>query len=136
MSRSPSLLVLKPSPIHGVGVFTTSAIRRKDVVVLFPVRDWIIVPKLRNDYIGRHFCHKARRGWYTPRNPHRMVVGWYLNHSESPNVALGAKSDRALRYIRSGDELTINYDTLDIWATLKRAPSPPKNAKRVSQGGR
>jgi len=47
---------------------------------------------------------------YMPANFGAMAVGWYLNHSDSPN----AHHDAGYKYfasrdIAAGEEITINY---------------------------
>jgi len=78
---------------------------------------WIKKSRLRG-LAGEHrklyddFCIK-RGEWYgCPRNFNLMTPAWYLNHSSTPNVA-SDKSYRfyALRDIRTGEELTVDYGT-------------------------
>jgi SET domain-containing protein len=45
-----------------------------------------------------------------------MDVAWYLNHSRMPNVAVAnaeALDFVTLREIKAGEELTVDYDTID-----------------------
>lgn len=47
-----------------------------------------------------------------PTSLNRLSVGWYVNHSERPNVEAGEDDRfRALRRIRKGEELTADYRT-------------------------
>lgn len=47
-----------------------------------------------------------------PPNLNMLSVGWYVNHSEHPNIEAGDDGRfRALRRIRSGEELTADYRT-------------------------
>ena len=48
----------------------------------------------------------------SPRNFDLLTTSWYLNHSDNPNVAAD-KHYRfyALRDIKEGEELTVNYRT-------------------------
>ena len=41
-----------------------------------------------------------------------MSIGWYLNHSSRPNVQIDGLSARAVRAIRAGAELTVDYGAL------------------------
>jgi len=58
------------------------------------------------------------QGFYAPRNPVRMSLGWYINHSELPNVTIAVTPTkwtiRARRHIKPGEELTVDYGTLDF----------------------
>lgn len=99
--------ILKPSRIHGVGVFTTTAIRKGENVALFARGDWIFLKRCTG--YQRRYCTPAPGGYYLPRDFNRMSIGWYLNHSARPNVDARKLAWRALRYIRPGEELTIDY---------------------------
>ena len=52
------------------------------------------------------------RGYYCPRSFTRVDVGWYLNHSDNPNAAHTDWEYFALRPIKDGEEITIDYRTL------------------------
>lgn len=104
------MLILKASPIHGVGVFTTTAIRSGQRIPLFAVEDW----RLRQKVTGykRRYSVKAPDGWHGPANFHRMSIGWYTNHSTRPNVVMDGMFATATRHIKAGTELTLDYDKL------------------------
>ena len=104
------MLLLKASPIHGVGVFTTAPIRKGCRLPLFEEQDW----RLRRKVTGykRRYSIKGSDGWHGPANFHRMSIGWYTNHSKKPNVAMDGMFATAIRYIPAGTELTLNYDQL------------------------
>lgn len=47
-----------------------------------------------------------------PRSLNRLSVGWYVNHSESPNAVAGDDGRfRSVRRIRRGEEVTADYRT-------------------------
>lgn len=101
-------LILKPSLVHGVGVFTTRRIRQGATLPLFPVRDWRIVRTAPRSHSRWRFLQaRPGGGYYAPRDVHRMCIGWYLNHSTAPNV--DASTWRALRDIDIDCELLIDY---------------------------
>lgn len=112
LGYSLNMLVLRPSEIAGVGVFTTTPIRKGVKPPLFVQRDWVF----RKSVFGykRHFGHydKVRDGYWCPVDFNRMSIGWYLNHSETPNCT-SAVHPRTLRFIRPGEELTIDYRLLE-----------------------
>ncbi len=66
----------------------------------------------------------AWQGFYAPRNPIRMSIAWYINHSDRPNVSSAVNpakwTIRARRDIRPGEELTVDYGTLDFNPSLNR----------------
>lgn len=100
------MLYLKPSPIHGVGVFTTSALRIGTPLRLFS-GDWRRRP---TNLRGRAASYCTDR--WAPKNFGRMAIGWYLNHSGLPNVEAKGEG-RVIRYIPAGGELTVDYGGLE-----------------------
>jgi hypothetical protein len=103
------MLVLKPSKIHGVGVFTTTALKRGTRLPLSAqTRDWRLVPTVRG-FLSR-YCTRSKDGCiYAPKDPHRMSIGWYMNHSARPNTVTTNDDWRIGRNVRAGEELTIDY---------------------------
>ncbi len=108
------MIVLRPSTIHGVGVFTTRALRKGEVVELFRRGDYRFVENPKGDELRmcRHFCVRDEDGYHCPKNWNRMSVGWYLNDSDEPNLEHENYVYRARRKIRAGEELLIDYDEL------------------------
>ena len=124
------------SRIHGVGVV---AIR--DI----PARTWVFagedervvwVPRAEVRRLPRAFRQLyedfgmlwgERVG--VPRTLNMLSVGWYLNHSNQPNVEADEDGRfHALRRIRKGEELTADYRTFaDERLVFK--PKPARRAK-------
>jgi len=108
------------SPLHGVGVFALRAIPRG----LNPLPSWLdnagvqfthhelkLLPRGVKTQI-KTFCYYDDDGFVIPSigmNSFDMSI--YLNHSKTPNVKM-KKSGKfeTLRAIRSGEELTMDYD--------------------------
>lgn len=71
------------------------------------------------------------QGFYAPKNPMRLSLAWYINHSERPNVKIAVTPKtwtiRARRDIKAGEELTVDYGTLDFNPNLN-----PRKKKRTS----
>lgn len=67
-----------------------------------------------------------------PPTLNMLSVGWYVNHSDRPNVVAGDDGRfRTLRRIRKGEELTADYRTFaDDRLTFrpKQAPRTPERA--------
>ena len=114
------LLILRPSTIDigGIGVFASVNIPAETPLPLFAKRDCRFVsaaamrklpPRIRR-YVKMHSV-KTAGGYDTAIDWHRMSVGWYLNHSDTPNVAHRGFRYYALRNIKKGEELATNYDT-------------------------
>lgn len=110
---------LKPSKIHGIGVFAILPIRKGAEVFAednAPIV-WVdaqIVNQLsraiRDIYEDFAIVKGARYG--VPKHLDTLSTSWYLNHSGTPNVAADRNFRfRALRNIRSGEELTVDYRT-------------------------
>jgi SET domain-containing protein len=98
------IFVLKPSRIHGVGVFTRHALRKGT-----SVERRLFGSDYRRARPVDHRYPYATKRW-APRDYHRMAVGWFLNHSDRPN--LDGRTWRTLCYLRPGEELTVNYGEL------------------------
>jgi SET domain-containing protein len=110
---------LRPSRIHGVGVFAIRNIKKGTYI--FPEDQqrivWIDESQVRRApaalaRLYKDFAIIRGRKYGVPSHFDRLTPAWYLNESKSPNVAID-KSYRfyALRYIRRGEELTVDYDS-------------------------
>lgn len=108
------MLLLKPSRTHGIGVFTTKAIRRGARLALFARTDWRFVEDPKGEELAscRRFGVQEGDGFHCPERWDRMSIGWYLNHSIRPNVRISGMTARATRAIRGNEELTVDYGTL------------------------
>lgn len=111
---------IKPSLIHGVGVFAIRDIP-KDTYIFKGDNSKMVwanksvvdkqEPEIKRLYDD--FCVIKGDKYYCPDNFNNLNVGWYLNESkENPNVACDGNYDfYALRDIEEGEELTLNYST-------------------------
>ncbi len=117
--------ILKPSPLGGIGVFAThdsaagtpllrpehcSTVRTlkiKDVPLEF--LKYCVFISLEECTGPRHFDH--------------MEIGWYLNHSATPNIAAegsaGYYAFKAIRDIQAGEEILLDYNELGEPEALK-----------------
>jgi SET domain-containing protein len=111
------MLILQPSPIHGVGVFSRKRIKKGAALPLFAKNDLTV--RKHASPIERHYAvHYTPKnrigskplGWHCPKDFHRMSIGWYTNHSNRPNVE--TRTWKALRDIKKGEEITIDYNAL------------------------
>jgi uncharacterized protein len=58
------------------------------------------------------FCPLVDGAFITPADFNQMTMGWYMNHSDSPNVVVReGTSFHAERLIAKGEELTTDYRT-------------------------
>ena len=69
------------------------------------------------------FCVRKGGNLKGPTNFNNLTVGWYLNHSETPNVKCDEDFDFiAIREIKKDEEITANYLTYDERRPLNFTP--------------
>ena len=122
------------SRVHGVGVIAirdipagTLVFGGEDERVVWVSRADVrrLPAPLRSLYEDFAMLWDGRLG--VPRSLNRLSVGWYVNHSDSPNLASGDDARfRALRRIRRGEELTADYRTF----ADEPLPFRPRKARR------
>jgi uncharacterized protein len=108
-------LVVRPSPIHSVGVFATTRIRKGARVVEY--RGSRITP----EEADRLYDSAPRTYLYGLEDGKTVIdgegLGAYLNHSCDPNCEVDEIKDRvwilALRDIAPGEELVWDYNLYD-----------------------
>ena len=114
--------IIRPSKIEGVGVFTTSKIKEGEIIQIFDYseKDTILISEAKANKNKELYemCERygvlTKKGYWAPEQFNRMYIGWYLNHSTTPNCGdSGTTIYRALRDIQPDEELTIDYRTLD-----------------------
>jgi len=106
---------LKPSPIHGVGVFAIRDIPKgtllfesdEEVVWIDEKQISHLPPNLRRVYDD--FCIIKDGKYGCPTNFNGLTMSWYLNDSSNPNVEVDSEYNmRARQDIAEGEELTID----------------------------
>jgi SET domain-containing protein len=111
--------MLKPGE-HGIGVFALHDIDKGVELRLFgdtdPVR---VLNKKDIPEELRHLCADRGDTMICPTDFGHIPLGWYLNHSSTPNTehngSIGPRYPHwfAMRDIKAGEEITIDYNTLD-----------------------
>jgi hypothetical protein len=103
-----------PSGIHGVGIFAVSVIPEGATVQLWSDEELQFIPKplqpgpLRTMVLT--YGVETADGFWCPQDFNRAEIGWYINHSDQPNMTYADRITlRALRRIEPCEELTINY---------------------------
>lgn len=116
-------VMIKPSPLHGIGVFAIRDIL-KGTRDLFSqgVGEWIkltiaeveALPKHSRDLVENH-CLFDEDHYYVPDYGFKLVdLVVYLNHSDTPNVISINEGEyfEATRDIAAGEELLVDYGTI------------------------
>ena len=117
---SKALLFVGPSKIEGVGCFSDIVIKKGELVRVFSPEDsrWIPLKKAHSSpqvQLIKKFGIRTTGGYWAPTNFLRISVGWYMNHSETPNLTSddGDVTYFAVKDIRPGEEITIDYRRMD-----------------------
>ena len=121
--QSKTYVMIKPSPLHGIGVFAIRDIPKgtKDIFSE-GFGDWIKVSKQEVDALPKHsrdlienHCLFDEDHYFIPEYGFKLVdLVIYLNHSDTPNVQSlnDGEQFEALRDIQEGEELLVDYGTI------------------------
>lgn len=121
--RHDTWITLKPSAVHGIGVF---ALRRipKGCRTMFSsgVGEWIPVSAAEVDTLPEHsrklietYCLYDEDNYFIPDYGFKIMdMVNYLNHSETPNIVSVNDGEffEAIRDIEEGGELLVDYGLL------------------------
>lgn len=112
--KPPTKIIIKQSPIQGLGVFSSQKISKGEIIEECP---FLAFPQNKKEQIpvfsNYSFCFPRGEMWTT----HALVLGYgsYYNHSENASVDWHTENKlklfvfTALRDIEEGEELFINY---------------------------
>jgi len=120
---SSTYVMIKPSPLHGIGVFAIRDIPKGTSNIFSKgVGDWIKVSKEEVDGLPQHskdlienHCLFDEDFYFIPDYGFKLVdLVIYLNHSETPNVISlnDGEEFEAIRDIANGEELLVDYGTI------------------------
>ena len=103
---------------HGVGVFAAHDIKEGTYLRFFGDETemaGVSVIRNKNDVpeFFRQYCLDRGDTLFCPKDFGRMEVGWYLNHSKTPNAYHKDYDYYASQDIKAGEEITIDYNTLE-----------------------
>ena len=115
-------VMLKPSPIEGIGVFAIQDIP-KGCRAMFSKPDendkWISVSKqevatlpAHAQFIAGNYCLYDEENYFIPAHGFKKIdVSLFLNHADTPNIISINDGDyfEAIRDIKNGEELVIDY---------------------------
>lgn len=115
--------MLKPSTLHGIGVFAIRDIPSGTRTIFSKEQgDWITVSRQEVDALPQHtkqlvenHCLYDDENYFLPSYGFKLMdLAVYLNHSENPNLVSINDGEyfEAIKDIQSGEELLIDYGTL------------------------
>lgn len=116
-------IMLKPSPVHGIGVFAIRDIP-KGCTTMFSsgIGEWITVSATEVDALPEHsrklvetYCLYDEHNYFIPDYGFKLMdLALYLNHSDTPNIISVNDGEcfETLRDILEGEELLVDYGTL------------------------
>lgn len=103
---------------YGIGVFATHAIQKGTFLRLFGDRN--ISHQVSKECSledvpesFRMYCLHRNGSVICPADFGRMEIGWFLNHSHNPNAHHVGYDYFASRDIAAGEEITIDYNSLE-----------------------
>jgi SET domain-containing protein len=120
--HTETYIMLKPSPIEGIGVFAIAPIPKgcrqmfsqpdaADEWVTLSIKEVEALPEA-SKFLVYNYCLYDEENYFVPANGFKkMDLALFLNHSENPNIISINDGDyfQALRDIAAGEELLINY---------------------------
>lgn len=113
--------ILAPSAIAGIGVFAAHDIP-KDALLFNSLKFEVRKKKIKDIpatfikyciFVDDDHC-------ICPERFDRMEIGWYINHSDKPNIDKNAQGKLiAIRHIKVNEEILIDYNLLNEPEHLK-----------------
>ncbi len=118
--KNNTWVMLKPSPVEGIGVFAVTGINKGQRQLFSRDQsEWIRIPKQEIEQLPAHSRHLVENHclydeghYFVPEYGFKIVdLVIYLNHSDTPNVRSVNEGEdfEALRDIEAGEELFIDY---------------------------
>ncbi|HEX8234247.1 MAG TPA: SET domain-containing protein-lysine N-methyltransferase [Caulobacteraceae bacterium] len=110
---------IRPSPIHGLGVFLLEPVPAGGLIWRFDSRIDRVYADAEINSLPEHMQRYLRTycTWHQPTGLYVLCGdnGRYFNHSAEPSTVSDAISfgeDRAVRDLQAGEELTSDYATI------------------------
>jgi SET domain-containing protein len=121
----PLKVILKKSPIHGLGVFATEPIYEGEIIEICPVIDMELNMNENSSIMNRY-----RFNWpQGSSKPEKQVLpvgyGMIYNHSETPNASWRSNFDNnsfefyAIKNIKTDEEIFTWYGDVSYWNNIK-----------------
>lgn len=121
--QQDTYVALRPSPVHGIGVFAIRDIP-KGCRTIFSrgVGDWVKLSFEEVERLPAHsrnlietYCLYDDTHYFVPDYGFKLMdLVLYLNHSDEPNIVSVNEGEQfeALRDIKAGEELLVNYGSI------------------------
>jgi SET domain-containing protein len=118
-----TFVMLKSSPVHGIGVFAIKDIPKGCQTIFSKgVGEWIKLsyaeveqlPAYSRNHIET-YCLYDDENYFVPDYGFKLMdLVLYLNHSAAPNIMSVNDGEHfeALRNIKTGEELLVNYESI------------------------
>jgi len=130
MSNNNSVEI-KKSRIEGVGVFSTTNLKKGEPVYSFKKGKVISMADIQNisEQEKRYLDKIGDDDFEIIESPAR-----YVNHSCGPNIAEKERVAYALRDIKKGEEITIDYDEISYFKEPIKCSCGSKNCRGFVRG--
>jgi SET domain-containing protein len=134
--RNQTYVMLKSSPVHGIGVFAIEHIPKGCRNIFSKDLDeWIKLPIAEVETLPEHsrslietYCLFDEENYFVPESGFKVIDPViYLNHSSQPNIMSinDGEEFEALFDIAPGQELLVNYGHLvDGMESYDESPAP------------
>lgn len=120
MTWTEYTFILQPSSIGGVGVFATHDIPKGTELFRGDHSTRTLKIKDIPEPFVKYCIFLNDEECVCPERFDRMELGWYINHSNQPNISRhGAKCMITIRDIKAGEEIVMNYNELNEPEHLK-----------------
>jgi SET domain-containing protein len=121
--QQDTYVALKPSPVHGIGVFAIRTIPKGCRTIFSSgVGEWIRLSFAEVEALPEHsrsmietYCLYDETHYFVPDYGFKLMdIVLYLNHSNTPNIISlnDGEQFEALRDIAIGEELLVNYGSI------------------------
>src|ERR1039457_5810281 len=112
------MFFLAPSAVQGIGVFSWFPVAKGNLIFPYDdVEDCVLIADPPPDgplkVMVNRYGVETKVGIWIPSDFNRMGVWWFINHSTEPNLEYVGNDIVAARGLAAGEELTIDYRTLD-----------------------
>jgi len=115
--------MLKPSPVHGIGVFAFRQIPKGCRTIFSSgIGDWKKISFAEAEKLPcavremvETYCLFDKENYFVPEYGFKLMdLALYLNHSHTPNLVSINEGEyfEATRDIEPGEELLVNYETI------------------------